>query len=78
MMRDRTYYAMKNYPEMLTSTLEVAASTVPAEYILPKLIHEFTQQYPQVLFSMRETDSAGDPPGLDGRGDAGLYRHHHG
>ena len=57
MMRDRTYYAMKNYPEMLTSTLEIAASTVPAEYILPKLIHDFSQQYPQVLFSMQETDS---------------------
>lgn len=57
MMRDRTYYAMKNYPDMLTTTLEMAASTVPAEYVLPGLIAEFNRQYPQVLFSIREADS---------------------
>lgn len=57
MMRDRTYYAMKNYPEMLTTTLEVAASTVPAEYVLPRLIAQFGNQYPQVIFSVHEADS---------------------
>ena len=57
MMRDRTYYAMKNFPDMLTTTLEMAASTVPAEYVLPRLIAEFNEQYPQVLFSIHEADS---------------------
>lgn len=57
MMRDRTYYAMKNYPEMLTTTLEMAASTVPAEYVLPQLITQFGKQYPHVLFSVQESDS---------------------
>ena len=57
MMRDRTYYAMKHFPEMLTTTLELAASTVPAEYVLPKLMHNFSQQYPHILFSVREADS---------------------
>lgn len=57
MMRDRTYFAMKNFPQMLTTTLEVAASSVPAEYVLPRLIAEFGKQYPQVLFSVFEADS---------------------
>ena len=57
MMRDRTYYAMKNYPSMLTTTLDMAASTVPAEYVLPPLIASFNQQHPQVLFSVNEADS---------------------
>lgn len=57
MMRDRTYYAMKHYPQMLTTTLDVAASTVPAEYVLPPLIAAFGKQYPQILFSVHEADS---------------------
>lgn len=58
-MRDRTYFAMKHYPQMLVSTLEVAASSVPAEYVLPGLIARFCKQFPQVLFSVREADSEG-------------------
>lgn len=56
-MRDNVLDSMKHYPDVLSSTLELAASTLPAEYILPSFLAEFRKLYPNVRFSIRESNS---------------------
>lgn len=56
-MRDNVYNSMKRCPELLNSMLELAASTVPAAYLLPPLIAAFCKTYPGVRFSVRESNS---------------------
>ena len=37
----------------------IAASTIPAQYLLPEILARYSRQYPDARFSVRETDSAG-------------------
>ena len=39
--------------------ITIAASTVPAQYILPEIMGRFSEKYPQEQFKIMETDSAG-------------------
>lgn len=41
------------------STVTIAASTVPAQYLLPEILVKFRQQYPKEQFQIQESDSAG-------------------
>ena len=36
----------------------IAASTIPAQYLLPKVLIHFNEKYPQEQFKIKETDSA--------------------
>lgn len=39
--------------------ITISASTIPAQYILPKVISEYRRQFPNVSFDIKETDSMG-------------------
>lgn len=39
--------------------IRIAASTVPAQYLLPGILAEFNEKYPKEQFEIQETDSAG-------------------
>lgn len=41
------------------SMVTIAASTVPAQYLLPEILVKFRQQYPKEQFQILESDSAG-------------------
>lgn len=41
------------------STVTIAASTVPAQYLLPEILVKFRQKYPKEQFQILESDSAG-------------------
>lgn len=41
------------------STVTIAASTVPAQYLLPEILAKFRQKYPKEQFQILESDSAG-------------------
>jgi len=56
-MRDNVLDSMKHYPTLLSSNLEIAASTVPSAYLLPGLITKFHEAYPGIRFSVRESNS---------------------
>lgn len=43
----------------IAGTLEIAASTVPSQYILPKILPELKAKYPQVFYQVNEFDSSG-------------------
>lgn len=52
-------------------TLRIAASTVPAEWLLPDLLAEFRQRHSQVSESMSVTDSSGATRAVE-QGDADV------
>lgn len=39
--------------------IRIAASTVPSQYLLPKILAKFNEKYPKEQFEIQETDSAG-------------------
>lgn len=41
--------------------IELSASSVPSQYILPKLISKFNQQYPKIVFHMTQMNSSEIP-----------------
>ena len=42
----------------IAGTLSIAASTVPAQYLLPQALPALRQRYPQVFFQVRQGDSS--------------------
>lgn len=53
--------------------IRLGASTIPAAYILPQLLPRFGELYPDVYFTVRQTNSQGVVEGLeDGIFDLGL------
>lgn len=43
--------------EMGRKCITIAASTIPAQYILPRILSEFMEKYPDEQFKVEETDS---------------------
>ncbi len=56
-LRNEACCAVKNYNKELKGTLTICASTVPSQYILPKVISVFREEYPNVTFNIRRQDS---------------------
>lgn len=53
--------------------IKIAASTVPAQYILPGLISRFSHKYPGIKFAVESTDSKGVSELLaKGKADLGI------
>jgi len=50
--------SMSNRLEGPSGGLQIAASTVPGEFLLPKLMGEFCERYPAVQVSVKVSDSA--------------------
>ena len=56
-IRDTAYNKMQNYMTDITGTLPLAASPVPAQYLVPKLIADIHQDQPSIFFSIKEMGS---------------------
>lgn len=56
-LRDEAGCAVKNYNKELKGELRLCASTVPSQYILPKVISAFREEYPNVTFTIQRQDS---------------------
>ncbi|MFA5383523.1 MAG: selenium metabolism-associated LysR family transcriptional regulator [Eubacteriales bacterium] len=50
--------AINDLKELKTGSLTIGASTIPGEYILPKLIGDFRRQFPGIQINMRIAGSA--------------------
>lgn len=55
--RDNAVYSLSRYNNTVKGKIELAASTVPSQIILPKLIKEFASQYKEISFSITQMDS---------------------
>ena len=56
---DRCRALQRNLPEREGNLLTVGASTVPAQYLIPRLLADFSRQRPDCQFLLRRGDSAG-------------------
>ncbi|MDD4666202.1 MAG: selenium metabolism-associated LysR family transcriptional regulator [Clostridia bacterium] len=56
-LQDKALWDLKDSMEKIEGQLKIAASTVPAQYIVPKLIAGFSHKYPGIKFSLDLLDS---------------------
>ena len=56
-IRDVACIKMKSYTKEVKGNLRLAASTVPAHYILPRLLTGVRKSNPDIFFTVREMDS---------------------
>ena len=55
--RDNAVFSLSSYNNTIKGKIDIAASTVPSQIILPKLIKKFTEEYQDVSFSITQMDS---------------------
>lgn len=58
-LRDQSLYEMGKYSKECTGEVNILASSVPAQYILPQLIADFNKEYPNIVFRLYQKDSGG-------------------
>lgn len=57
-IRDNAVFSLSSYNNIIKGKIEIAASTVPSQIILPNLMKSFTEIYKDVSFSITQMDSA--------------------
>lgn len=55
--RDRAINAMFNFGTEISGTLDIKTSTIPGQSIVPEIIAKFHDKYPNVIFSVEQSDS---------------------
>lgn len=55
--RDGAFISLKDYTRRIRGRVELAASTIPGQYLLPGVMKGFVERYPQVRFSLSQMDS---------------------
>jgi len=56
-LKDGAVYKLSEYKGKIVGNIEIAASTIPEQYIVPQLICQFNKEYPDVSFRMLHYDS---------------------
>lgn len=57
-LRDRALADLGTLSREIRGTVTVAASTIPGQYFLPRLLQAFRSEHPEVTFDVRLVDSA--------------------
>ncbi|HHZ17238.1 MAG TPA: selenium metabolism-associated LysR family transcriptional regulator [Peptococcaceae bacterium] len=70
-LQDKAHWELKKSKNKIDGELKIAASTVPAQYIAPKILAQFAQQYPWVKVNLALNDSYHVAERL-GKGDADV------
>lgn len=55
--RDSAVYSLNEHSKQIEGRLEIAASTIPSQYLLPRLINGFREKYPNMLFKIQQGDT---------------------
>ena len=63
-LRHDSIEMLKNLSDDFSGEISILASTVPAQYILPKVLAEFHKRYPGIAFVMNEADTSGVVRGI--------------
>ena len=58
-LRDNSIQSIKTVSDSDIGSINILASSVPAQYILPKILGAFHKFYPDVLFNLQQQDSMG-------------------
>lgn len=56
--REDAAKAIFNYAHTMKGTVSIAASSIPGQYFLPRIMQSFRQEYPDITFDIQITDSA--------------------
>ena len=56
-LKDNSIKRLKSLSKNLSGEINILASTVPSQYILPKMIASFNQIYPSISFNVRQADT---------------------
>lgn len=56
-LRDNSISSMKNICSSNAGSIDILASSVPSQYILPELLGEFHKLYPNIRFHLRQAES---------------------
>lgn len=57
-LRDRATLEVQSYSTEVRGSLDIAASTVPSQYILPEILPALVAKHPKVFYSVRQYDSS--------------------
>lgn len=57
-LRERAVLEVQSYATEVRGELDIAASTVPSQYIIPDLLPQLVEKYSKVFFSVRQYDSS--------------------
>lgn len=56
-VRDQAKLNIKDHADQIQGHIDINASSIPQQYILPYIIKDFTQKYPDVSFSISNKSS---------------------
>lgn len=56
-MRDTANFNISKYQGKIEGILEISSSTIPKQYVLPKILKDFSTEYPFVGFDINHGDS---------------------
>ena len=56
-MRENAVQAIQVFSREMRGTITVAASSIPGQYYLPRLLQTFREKYPDIKFNIQMTDS---------------------
>jgi len=72
-MRNMAQFDLDAHKGKIQGHLEISASSIPRHYVLPALIKQFTDKYPDVTFSLTDYDSKKVVEGIiNGMTDFGI------
>lgn len=57
-LRQEAEEAIQTFSREMRGTISLAASTIPGQYYLPKLLQSFRKKYPDITFNIQMMDSA--------------------
>ena len=55
-LREEAQEAFRAYREEMAGTVTLAASTIPGQYFLPRLLQDFRDKYPDIRFELRTVE----------------------
>ena len=55
--REKALGSMRKTDDEIDGVLEIRASSIPANYIVPELVTEFSKKYPMVRFNIQQMDT---------------------
>ena len=58
LLRDKSIAALKSMSDCSTGSIDILASSVPAQYILPQMLGAFHKLYPSLVFNVTQADTA--------------------
>lgn len=56
--KEQIHFMFDQYNDDISGELEIATSTIPGQYYLPKIIRSFSLKHPQMKFKVEKLDSA--------------------